>query len=176
MEGAWKLVDDEAMAEAMKERGLGTPATRANIIDHIINTGYIVRERRELIPTPKAETLYDFLNVLGADALTRPDLTGEWEFRLNQMEHKKLSREEFMKGIVDQAKAIVESAKKFEEANEVSTPTEVISPTDGKAIVEKTRFFESQDGKIKVWKVIGGRKMTIEEVGELVTKGTVGPL
>lgn len=176
MESAGKMVTDEDLADAMKERGLGTPATRANIIDHIINTGYLVRERRELIPTPKAETLYDFLKVLGADALTRPDLTGEWEFRLHQMENKKLSREDFMKGIVEQAKAIVESARAFEESHDTATPTNIISPTDGQPILEKTRFFESHDGKIKIWKVIGGRKMTVEEVGELVTKGVVGPL
>lgn len=176
MESAGKLVENEDMADAMKERGLGTPATRANIIDHIINTGYIVRERRELIPTAKAETLYDFLNVLGADALTRPDLTGEWEYRLHQMEQRKLSREEFMKGIAAQAQAIVESAKKFEESNETATATTIISPTDGQPVLENTRFYTTQDGKIKIWKVIGGRKLSVEEVGELITKGTVGPL
>jgi DNA topoisomerase-3 len=176
MESAGKLVEDEELADAMKERGLGTPATRASIIEHIINTGYIVRERRELIPTPKAEGLFEFLKVLGADALTRPDLTGEWEFRLRQIEEKKLGREEFMKGIVEQTKALVESARSFEEAKEEATPTSIISPTDGKPILEKTRFFESQDGKIKIWKVFSGRRFSVEEISELLSKGVVGPL
>lgn len=176
MESAGKMVDDEDLADAMKERGLGTPATRANIIDHIINTGYITRERRDLVPTPKAEGLYDFLKVLGAEALTRPDLTGEWEFRLRQMEERKLSREEFMNGIAEQAKAIVESARAFEEAKEAATPTEIISPTDGKQILEKTRCYESQDGKIKIWKVMNGRKFSLEEMDTLIRTGTVGPL
>jgi DNA topoisomerase III len=176
MEGAGKLIEDEELADAMKERGLGTPATRANIIDHIINTGYITRERRELVPTAKAETLYDFLKVLGADALTRPDLTGEWEFRLRQMEERKLSREVFMQGIAQQAQLIVAAAKNFEEAKEAATPTDVISPTDQKPLLEKTRFFESQDGKIKIWKVLGGRRLSIAEIGQLISTGSVGPL
>ncbi len=176
MESAGKLVDDEELAEAMKERGLGTPATRANIIDHIINTGYIVRERQALVPTPKAETLYDFLKVLHADALTQPDLTGEWEYKLRLMEERKLAREDFMKGIEGQTRAIVEAARAFEENNETATETEVLSPTDGKPLLENTRFYTSQDGRVKLWKVISGRKMSLEEISDLLKNGSVGPL
>ena len=85
MEGAGKLVDDEELAEAMKERGLGTPATRADTIDGLINQKYVERAQRELIPTAKAEQLLQFLAAVKADALTSPAMTGEWEFKLKQM-------------------------------------------------------------------------------------------
>src|SRR5581483_4079205 len=93
MEGAGKLVDDEELAEAMKERGLGTPATRADIIDGLINQKYVERPQRELIPTAKAEQLLQFLAAVKAEELTKPDLTGEWEFKLHQIEHGKFTRE-----------------------------------------------------------------------------------
>src|SRR5436190_14279286 len=96
MEGAGKLIDDEELAEAMKERGLGTPATRADTIDGLINQKYIDRPQRELIPTAKAEQLLQFLGAVRAEELTKPDLTGEWEFKLRQMEHGKFTRPKFM--------------------------------------------------------------------------------
>jgi len=91
MEGAGKLVDDEDLAEAMKERGLGTPATRADTIDGLINQKYLERQQRELVPTPKAESLLQFLAAVKAEALTTPDMTGEWEYKLRQIEHGKFS-------------------------------------------------------------------------------------
>jgi len=96
MEGAGKLVDDEELAEAMKERGLGTPATRADTIDGLINQKYMERGQRELIPTAKAEQLIQFLSAVKAEALTSPAMTGEWEFKLRQMEHDKFPRPKFM--------------------------------------------------------------------------------
>ncbi len=92
MEGAGKLVDDEELADAMKERGLGTPATRADTIDGLINQKYMDRAQRDLMPTAKAEQLLQFLAAVKADALTQPAMTGEWEFKLRQMEHGKFSR------------------------------------------------------------------------------------
>jgi DNA topoisomerase-3 len=94
MEGAGKLVDDEELAEAMKERGLGTPATRADTIDGLINTRYVERQQRELVPTPKAEQILQFLTAVKAEAITSPAMTGEWEFKLRQMEHGRSSPRE----------------------------------------------------------------------------------
>src|SRR5205085_12405411 len=84
MEGAGKLVDDEELAEAMKERGLGTPATRADTIDGLINQKYMDRVQRELVPSTKAEQLLQFLGAVEAEELTKPDLTGESEVKLRQ--------------------------------------------------------------------------------------------
>ena len=124
MEGAGKLVDDEELAEAMKERGLGTPATRADTIEGLVNQKYIDRNQRELMPTTKAEQLLQFLTAVKAEEITSPAMTGEWEFNLRQMEHGKFSREKFMDEIVKETKGIVERVKGFEEDDSVARTTE----------------------------------------------------
>ena len=176
MEGAGKLVDDEELAEAMKERGLGTPATRADTIDGLINQKYVDRPLRELIPTAKAEQLLQFLGAVKADALTQPAMTGEWEFKLRQMEHNKFPRAKFMEEVIEQTKGIIERVKGFEEDDSVARETDIPSPTDGKPLRETLRGYKSHDGEFMVYKVIGGRKMEEAEVRELVVQGKVGPL
>ena len=96
MEGAGKLVEDEELRDAMKERGLGTPATRAVIIEKLIAEEYVLRNQRELQPTPKAFSLFTLLRGLEIPELISPELTGEWEYKLKEMEHGKLSRPQFM--------------------------------------------------------------------------------
>ncbi|MEP7078869.1 MAG: DNA topoisomerase 3 [Chthoniobacterales bacterium] len=176
MEGAGKLVDDESMAEAMKERGLGTPATRAETIERLIRQNYLERDQRQLVPTTKAESLLQFLAAVKADALTKPDMTGEWEYKLRQMEHGKYSRKTFMSEIVEVTKGIVERTKKFEEDETNSRETDIISPTDGKPMFETLRGYKSQDGTLMIYKVMSGRKIEEEEARELVAKGEIGPL
>jgi len=176
MEGAGKLIDDDEFAEAMKERGLGTPATRADTIDGLINQKYMERNQRELVPTTKAESLIEFLAAVKADALTKPDMTGQWEYKLRQMEHGKFTRDAFMAEIAATTQGIVERVKGFEEDDSIARETDIPSPTDGKPLRETLRGFKSQDGEFMVYKVIGGRRMEESEVRELVTKGQVGPL
>src|SRR5215207_9288735 len=176
MEGAGKLVDDEELAEAMKERGLGTPATRADTIDGLINQKYVDRPQRELVPTAKAEQLLQFLGAVKAEELTKPDLTGEWEYKLRQMEHGKFTRQNFMAEIEATTKGIVERVKGFEEDDSVARETTILSPTDGKPLRETLRGYKSQDGEFMIYKVIGGRRMEEEEVRQLVEKGQIGPL
>lgn len=176
MEGAGKLIDDEDFAEAMKERGLGTPATRADTIDGLINQKYLERNQRELVPTTKAESLLEFLSAVKADALTKPDMTGQWEYKLRQMEHGKFLRETFMAEIVDVTKGIVDRTKSFEEDSSNSRITEIISPTDGKPMFETLRGYKSQDGMLMVYKVMSGRKIEESEVAQLVSAGEIGPL
>jgi DNA topoisomerase-3 len=176
MEGAGKLVEDEEHAEAMKERGLGTPATRADTIDGLINQKYMDRAQRELVPSTKAEQLIQFLAAVKADALTQPTMTGEWEFKLRQMEHGKFPRPKFMDEVVEQTKGIIERVKAFEEDDSIARVTEIISPSDGKPLRETLRGYRSEDGEFMVYKVIGGRKMEESEVQELVEKRTIGPL
>ncbi|MDP0501675.1 MAG: DNA topoisomerase 3 [Verrucomicrobiota bacterium JB022] len=176
MEGAGKLVDDEELAEAMKEKGLGTPATRASIIEHLLREKYLEREGKNLLPTVKAENLFDFLGAIKADALTQPSLTGEWEFKLLEMEKGQLSRGEFMQGIVSLTEAIVNRTRDFEEEDAGTKETKIVSPTDQKTMVETLRFYKSQDDVLQVPKTIGNRKMTEEEVQTLVNERVVGPL
>ena len=176
MERAGKLVDDEEMAEAMKERGLGTPATRADTIDGLINQKYLERQQRELVPTTKAESLLEFLSAVHADDLTLPDMTGEWEYKLRQMQHGKFPRRQFMSEIVEVTKGIVERTKNFEEDKSTARVTDIISPSDNKPMVETLRSFKSQDGVLTVYKIMSGRKIEEDEVRELVKHGELGPL
>ena len=176
METAGKLVEDEELAEAMKERGLGTPATRADTIDGLIYQKYMDRDQRELVPSTKAEQLIQFLTAVKATEITSPTMTGEWAYQLRLMEHGKFSREKFMAGIVKQTKGIVERVKGFEEDDSIARTTDIISPTDGKPLRETLRGYKSQDGEFMIYKVIGGRKIEESEVRELVEKGVVGPL
>ena len=176
METAGKLVEDEELAEAMKERGLGTPATRADIIDGLIYQKYMDRNQRELVPSAKAEQLIQFLEAVKASDLTSPVMTGEWEHQLREMTRGKFPREKFMAGIVEETKGIVERVKNFEEDDSIARETEIISPTDKKPLRETLRGYKSQDGEFMLYKVIGGRRMEESEIRELVEKGEVGPL
>ncbi len=176
MEGAGKLVDDDELAEAMKERGLGTPATRADTIDGLINTRYVERAQRELVPTPKAEQILQFLAAVKAEGITSPAMTGEWEFKLRQMEHGKFPREKFMAEVVETTKGIVERVKSFEEDDSAARETDILSPTDGKPLIETLRGYKSKDGELMIYKVIGNRKMAESEVRDLLVNGQIGPL
>ena len=111
MEGAGKLVDDEELREAMSARGLGTPATRAAVIEGLVFQDYMGRQGRELMATAKGITLIRGLRGLGVETLTRPEMTGEWEFKLKQMEQSQLPREEFMRQIRDLTAQMVEKIR-----------------------------------------------------------------
>jgi DNA topoisomerase III len=176
METAGKLVEDEEHAEAMKESGLGTPATRAATIDHLINEKYMLREGRELAPTPKAEELIEFLRTIGVDVLTSPAMTGDWEHRLRLMEQGRLSREEFMQGIKNITSDLVEKTRAFEEKEEELPETNFISPTDNKPMREAMRFYRSQDGALTIYKNMGNRALQAEEIETLLREGKVGPI
>jgi DNA topoisomerase III len=114
MEGAGKTVEDDELREAMQEKGLGTPATRSSIIEGLIAEKYILREGRELIPTAKSFQLMTLLRGLDVQELTKAELTGEWEYKLNQMEHGKLSREKFMAEIAAMTERMVKKAKEYD--------------------------------------------------------------
>ncbi|MEO8299637.1 MAG: DNA topoisomerase III, partial [Burkholderiales bacterium] len=114
MEGAGKTIDDDELRQAMAEKGLGTPATRAATIEGLISEKYMLREGRELVPTAKAFQLMTLLRGLAIEDLTKPELTGNWEFQLAQMEHGQLSRDAFMAEIAQMAERIVKKAKEYD--------------------------------------------------------------
>ena len=114
MEGAGKTIDDDELREAMQEKGLGTPATRAATIEGLIAEKYMLREGRELIPTAKAFQLMTLLRGLDVEELSKAELTGEWEHKLAQMEHGKLSRETFMAEIAAMTERLVAKAKGYD--------------------------------------------------------------
>ena len=114
MEGAGKTIEDDELREAMREKGLGTPATRAQIIEGLILEKYVHRDGRDLTPTAKAFSLMTLLHGLGVPELFSPELTAEWEFKLAQMEHGKLKRSQFMREIVRMTQHIVGQAKNYQ--------------------------------------------------------------
>ncbi|MGL6205272.1 MAG: DNA topoisomerase III, partial [Giesbergeria sp.] len=114
MESAGKQIDDDELREAMQEKGLGTPATRAAIIEGLLTEKYMLREGRELIPTAKAFQLMTLLRGLEVEELCRADLTGEWEYKLAQMEKGQLSREAFMREIAAMTERMVKKAKEYD--------------------------------------------------------------
>ncbi|MFO1326522.1 MAG: DNA topoisomerase III [Rubrivivax sp.] len=114
MEGAGKLIDDDELREAMAEKGLGTPATRAAIIEGLILEKYMLREGRDLVPTAKAFQLMTLLRGLAIEDLTKPELTGNWEYQLAEMEHGRLKRDAFMAEIAKMAERIVRKAKEYD--------------------------------------------------------------
>ena len=143
MEGAGKLVEDDELREAMQEKGLGTPATRAAIIEGLLNEKYMLRDGRELIPTAKAFQLMTLLRGLGVEELSSPSLTGEWEHKLSQMEQGRLSREAFMREIAAMTERIVKKAKEYDRD---TVPGDYVTlatpcPTCGGQVKENYRRF-----------------------------------
>jgi DNA topoisomerase-3 len=181
MEGAGKLVDDEELREAMSERGLGTPATRAQVIEGLIFEGYLIREGRELIVTAKGISLITLLRNLHAETLTKPELTGEWEHKLRQMERGQLSRSTFMQQIRDLTTDLVSKVRggMGQEIRGNFKNIEVKCPKCGTGpFKESFKAFEcvNQECKLIVWKTMSGREFEREEVAKLLTTGRVGPL
>jgi DNA topoisomerase-3 len=175
MEGAGKLVEDEELREAMESKGLGTPATRAAVIEGLLYEEYLRREGREISSTPKASALMELLQAVDIPALTSPEMTGEWEYKLKQMERGELPRDRFMAEIVDLTQKIVERAKNFEESGVEAKPLGFNAP-NGQPMVETLRHYQTGDGKMQLRKVVAGRLLEPFEAKELLEKRLIGPL
>lgn len=172
MENSGKLIEDEELAEAMKERGLGTPATRAAIIEKLINEKYVVREQRELAPTGKAFELLSLLEARQIDVLASPEMTGEWEYKLNQILKGSMTRSQFMREIRAMTGAIVDKVKQGGGAERREAG---FSPVNGVRYFETASAYESEDRKVVIRKVLGGRVMTEEEIVAMIRGETLGP-
>lgn len=185
MEGAGKLIDDDELREAMQEKGLGTPATRAAIIEGLLMEKYMHREGRELIPTAKAFQLMTLLRGLQVEELTKPELTGNWEYQLAEMEKGKLSRQKFMDEIAAMTERIVAKAKEYDRDTipgdyaTLKTPC----PNCGGIVKENYRRFtctsKSGDGEgcgFSISKIPGGRSFELDEVERFLAEKKIGPL
>jgi len=176
MEGAGKLVEDDELRAAMEAKGLGTAATRAAIIEGLIREEYVHRTGRELVPTPKAFSLLFALKHFGVTEITSPELTGDWEFKLKQMEHGRLKREEFMEHIEQVTRDLVERIKRGDIPETAFATVPAPCPKCGGTIQESYRKFQCQKCDFSLWKVTSGREWSPGEVAELVTKRYIGPL
>lgn len=180
MEHAGKRVDDEELREAMSEKGLGTPATRASIIEELIRHKYMVREMRELIPTAQAFSLITLLMALEVDALSKPELTGDWEFKLKEIERGNFDRESFMNEIRSMTDRIVTAAKAYDGDTVPGDygKLETVCPKCGGLVKETYKRFhcEGTDCDFGFWKIMGGRQFELAEADELVANRRIGPL
>jgi DNA topoisomerase-3 len=176
MEGAGKLVEDDELRAAMAAKGLGTPATRAAIIEGLLREEYVHREGRELVPTPKAFSLLFALHMLHIVELASPELTGEWEHKLKLIEAGKMTREEFMAQITHLVKNVVSTIKHGEIPDVVYATVPAPCPKCGGVVQENYRKVQCQKCDFSLWRVISGREWAPEELAELFTKRFVGPL
>jgi DNA topoisomerase III len=178
METAGKLVEDEELRQAMAAKGLGTPATRASIIEGLIAEKYVLRLGKELQPTAKAFSLVVLLRGLDIPELCSPEMTGDWEFKLRQIERGQLKRGEFMHEIAEMTRHIVDRAKAYEgdtvpgDFGELKSPC----PKCGGLVKENYRKFQCQKCDFALWKTISGRILEPVEVESLLEKKVVGPL
>lgn len=178
MEGAGKLVEDEELRAAMSEKGLGTPATRASIIEGLVYEKYIMRNGRELLATAKGISLIRLLRGLKIDELCSPELTGDWEYKLKQIEQDRMPAEEFMREIAEMTRRMVDTAKSYDgdtvpgDFGQLKTPC----PKCGGLIKETYKSFKCEKCDFSLWKIVAGREFEIPEVEELITKRVIGPL
>ncbi|MFZ9465020.1 MAG: DNA topoisomerase III [Burkholderiaceae bacterium] len=178
MESAGKRVDEEEWREAMAEKGLGTPATRAAIIEGLLSENYLYREARELVPTTKAFQLMTLLRGLGVEELTLPELTGGWEHKLSLMERGELERSQFMREISQMAKQIVERAKNFAADTvpgdfvDLQTPC----PACGALVKENYRRYACVSCDFSISKTPGARTLSVDEAEDLIKQREIGPL
>jgi DNA topoisomerase-3 len=173
METAGKLVDDEELREAMKDSGIGTPATRAAIIERLIDVGYVERDARSLVATEKG---LNVIRLLGEHALTSPDLTGSWEQRLGRIERGEDSREQFMRDIAGFAKQTVDVLD--ETLKDVKIPRANLGPCPvcGHDIIENRKGYScwSRDDPgcgFVIWKAKAGKTLPLVIARELIASG-----
>ncbi len=178
MEGAGKLMEEDELREAMVGKGLGTPATRSTIIEGLINENYMIRDGRELIPTAKAFQLLTLLRGLGVQELTKPELTGEWEYKLSLIEQGKLERDTFMNEIAEMTRQIVERAKNYGSTTVPGDYATLTAPCPkcGKVVKENYKRFACTECDFSISKTPGSRQFEVPEVEQLLREKTLGPL
>ena len=184
MESAGSVVEEDELREAMKERGLGTPATRAATIEKLLvdkdskNSRiepYAVRDGKQLVPTQKGMELIAFLEGNGIEALTSPKMTGEWEYKLNQMAQGHYGRERFMGEIgsmVHQIVSIIRGKVGSMPVAEVKR-LEVPCPKCGGAVESRGSLFHCSGCDFKLWKEIAGRALSEKEAAQLIRDGAL---
>ena len=173
METAGKLVDDEELREAMKESGIGTPATRAAIIERLIQVGYVERDGRALVVSEKG---LNVIRLLGEHALTSPGLTGDWERRLALIETGADSREAFMGDIVRFTEDTVGELDR--NLKDVRIPRANLGPCPvcGHDIVENRKGYscwsrEDPGCGFVIWKSKAGKTLPVAVARELIKTG-----
>ena len=184
METAGKFVEDEELRQAMKDSGLGTPATRAAIIERLIRVGYVEREKKILVPTPKGRAL---VSLLQKSQLSSPELTARWEERLAKMEQGAESRRDFMADIKGFATSLVEEVRTMT-GEKLATPSysrnrEPLGacPKCGSPVVETKKAYSCSAWKTSgcdfaIWKQFSGKRLSESQAKQLLTRGRTNQL
>jgi DNA topoisomerase III len=197
METAGRFVEDEELRQAMKDSGLGTPATRAATIERLIKVGYLARDKKVLVPTEKGRAA---IGLLGDSPIVSPELTARWEERLAKMERGAEARPDFMSDIRAFATALVEEARN-KEGEKVAAPAKARAkrhagpgsnggaasaeplgscPKCGAPVVETKKAYGCsawKDGcKFAIWKNVSGKRVTEAQAHQLLTEGRTGQL
>jgi DNA topoisomerase-3 len=181
METAGKLIDDEELREAMKESGLGTPATRAEMIEALIRREYIERVGKDLQPTPKG---LQVITMLEEHKITSPELTGDWEHRLSEIEHGDADRGAFMSDVAGFTDEIVKQIAALDKEKLRPVRVELGScprcgAETGEIIKENSRAYGCTSWKSReetgcgfvIWKKVAGRTLTPEIARQLLEEG-----
>ncbi|WPC66719.1 DNA topoisomerase III [Rhodoferax ferrireducens] len=185
MEGAGKTIEDDELRAAMHEKGLGTPATRASIIEGLLTQKYMLREGRELIPTASAFQLMTLLRGLDVKELSKAELTGEWEHKLALMEHGQLSRADFMAEIAAMTERMVKQAKEYDRDTVPGNYATLTAPCPncGGIIKENYRRYTctgktgAEEGcGFSFGKTPAGRTFEVAEVEQFLRDKKIGPL
>ncbi len=182
METAGRFVEDEELRQAMKESGLGTPATRAAIIERLIKVGYVEREKKILVPTEKGRAL---ISLLADSPLSSPELTGRWERRLAEMERGAEQRSDFMADIGSFATSLVEGVRAME-GERLAAPSRSRQPIGpcpkcGSPVVETKKAYGCSAWKTKgcdfaIWKTVSGKRLSEAQARQLLTRRRTGQL
>lgn len=175
METAGKYIEDEELRQAMKDRGIGTPATRAAILERLVAVQYIQKDKQKLIPTAKG---IELISLIKSPELVSPELTGDWEFKLNQMTKNQFSRVDFMKAIQAFTAQIIQAIHPYvgqriikSQAPIGSCPVcKVGSIIEGKLAYGCTRW-KSANCSFKIWKEISKKNITLSQVKTLLKQG-----
>lgn len=194
METAGKFVEDEELRQAMKDSGLGTPATRAATIERLIKVGYLEREKKALLPTEKGRSL---ISLLGENSLASPELTARWEERLARMERGEDRREDFMGGINRFVRSLIEEVGNTEGERLAAAPRSSngrskssgrgsgeplgACPKCGSPVVQTKKSFgcsawKERGCKFAIWKTTAGKRISESQAKQLLTKGRTSEL
>jgi DNA topoisomerase-3 len=197
METAGRFVEDEELRQAMKDSGLGTPATRAATIERLIKVGYLARDKKVLVPTEKGRAA---IGLLGDSPIVSPELTARWEERLAKMERGAEARSAFMSDIRAFVTALVEEARN-KEGEKVAAPANARAkrhagpgsnggaasaeplgtcPKCGAPVVETKKAYGCSAWKagckFAIWKNVSGKRVTEVQARQLLTEGRTGQL
>ena len=178
MEGAGRLLDDQELKDAMKGHGLGTPATRAAIIERLLQVGYIERKQKILVPTAKGENLINLV----PEIVKSPEMTGQWEKTLSDIEAGTAKAEEFKDSIIKLTRQIVEQAKSQQSSYQAGSDRKILGkcPLCGRDIVELPKSYSCsgyREGcKLTIWKKIAEKKITAKQAQTLLQTGKTAVL